>query len=642
MPCLPSARALCAALLSLCTHVAAQSAAPVDLPFVDVQGTRRVWQPLELTFASAVHAHETLHAAGRNPFLDHRLTLTFTHRASGTERVVQGFFAADGAAADSGASSGNRWRVRFTPDLAGRWDWRAEFRRGPAIALQRDEPGVSADARIDGAFGTFHVGPADPSAPGFLAQGLLRYDDSPWFRFAGSGELFLKNGAGGPENFLAYRDIDGTSGYALNTCLAAPERLHRYEAHLSDFTGDPVDLAHTWGPQLRGQAILGAINYLASVGVNSLYFLTNAVQGDGRDVWPWVQPFDKLHFDVSKLEQWERVFAHMSARGLQIQLVFEEAENDQLPVSSGGLGLGLTSERRLYYRELVARFAHHPAVHWVIGDESNYFDEVATMKSFAAELRALDPYRHPIAFHSKHPCFGEGCAEPFPSLLGQYEPYFDSPDFESSAYQTAPGAYNSSTIQLREAQASTRRWAHFGDEQSLNAIPSNRTQNRTRALWGNLMAGGAGVAWYPGNDADQYPPGVDYCDYFDLSVEDFRVLEGYFVETSHALAIFHGYLPFAEMVASNALATPNGAADYVLVRPEDVALGVKAVYAVYRGTGSACTLSLGPGVHTVAWHNPGTGTGPLAAPSLTGPGTVALPPPAQDPGQDWLAIVRQQ
>jgi uncharacterized protein DUF5060 len=637
-----SVLALAAAALVLPAAAArAQQAAPAARPFLELEGERRLWQPLSFTFTSRADAHETLHATGRNPFLDHRLTLTFTHAASGAERVVQGFFAADGAAADTGAVEGNRWRARFAPDLTGRWDWRADFRRGPGIALQPTEPGVAADERIDEAFGSVRIAAADPAAPGFLAQGFLRYDDSPWFRFAGSQALFLKNGAGGPENFLAYHEFDGTSGYAPNTCLPAPERLHRYETHLADFTGDAVDLAHTWGPGLRGQAILGAINYLASAGVNSLYFLTDGVLGDGRDVWPWVQPFDKLHFDVSKLDQWERVFAHMSARGLQIQLVFEEQENDQLPVNAGGLGVGLTLERRLYYREMVARFAHHPAVHWVVGDESNYFDEVETMKSFAAELRALDPYRHPIAFHSKHPCYGDGCAEPFPSPVVQYAPYFDSPDFDSSAFQTAPGAYNSSTIQLRVAQASTRKWAHFGDEQSLNAIPSNRTLNRTKALWGNLMAGGAGIAWYPGNDADQYPPGVDYCDYFDLSVEDFRLLDAYYAETSHALAIFHGSLPFTEMVASNGLASPSGPTDYVLFRPADAGLGTKDVYALYRGTGSAATLTLGPGEHTVEWHDPRTGAGPLAAPSLTGPGAVTLPPPAQGPGLDWLAIVRQ-
>ncbi len=305
----------------------------------------------------------------------------------------------------------------------------------------------------------------------------------------------------------------------------------------------------------------------------------------------------------------------------------------------GALGV----ERRLYYREMVARFAHHPALMWVIGDESNYFDEIATMESLASEIRALDPYHHPIAFHSKHPCFGASCPEPYPSVYEQYAPYFGFGAFEASAFQTSPGGYNSSTVSLRMAQANSRRWAHYGDEQSLNATAPNLDQNRTKALWGNLMGGGAGLAWYPGNAAvAQYPPGAEMCDYFDLSLEDFRLFEGYFDQTRIALELFHAHLPFTEMVPDNALASVNGSSDYVFVRPENAPLGILAVYAVYRGTGSATDLTLGAGTHTVEWFDPRTGAGPISAPELVGPGAVALAPPLQDPGQDWLAIVRQQ
>ena len=69
---------------------------------------------------------------------------------------------------------------------------------------------------------------------------------------------------------------------------------------------------------------------------------------------------------------------------------------------------------------------------------------------------------------------------------------------------------------------------------------------------------------------------------------------------------------------------------------------MKSVYAVYRSAGSATNVTLGTGTHTVQWFNPRTGVGPLNAPSLVGPGAIPLPPPALDPGQDWLAVVRQQ
>ena len=561
--------ALAASALLIPARAAAQQAQPASASFVELQGGRACWQTLTLTFTARESTHELLHAPGANPFLDRRLTVTFRHALSGTERVVGGFFAADGDAADTSASGGARWRARFCPELAGAWSWSAEFRRGAGIAIDREQLGASADPRIDGAFGTFHVAPADPSAPGFERTGRLEYTGERYFRFAETGEPFLKNGAGGPENLFGYYEFDGTNGDQQSLCLNAPENpehLHRYAPHALDFLGDEVDLRHTWAGG-KGTNILGMINYLASVGVNGFYSLANTYKGDGDDAWPWVAALDNAHFDVSKLEQWERLFAHLTQRGLLIQFVFEEQENDQLTLAQGGLGLGLTNERKLFYRELVARFAHHPALIWIVGDESNYYDEPATMQQLANEIHALDPYDHPLTFHGKHPCSGGGCPQQIPTVYAQYLPYFGFTGIAATAFQTAPGGYSSSTAQLVSG-TSAHPWAIFGDEQSLNAVPSNRADNRKKALWGNLMAGGAGIAWYPGNNvASQYPPGVVMCDYYDLAIEDMRLLELYFLEGSYALSIFHAQLPFTEMQANNGLASPSGGQDYVFHRP---------------------------------------------------------------------------
>ena len=82
------------------------------------------WQTATLTFDGP----ETSEAATPNPFLDYRMKVSFSHQQSGESRTAQGFFAADGNAAESSAESGAKWRVRFTPPLAGTWVWRAEFR----------------------------------------------------------------------------------------------------------------------------------------------------------------------------------------------------------------------------------------------------------------------------------------------------------------------------------------------------------------------------------------------------------------------------------------------------------------------------------------------------------------------------------
>ena len=38
----------------------------------------------------------------------------------------------------------------------------------------------------------------------------LQYDGTRYLKHSGNGEIFLKGGADSPENFLAYREFDGT------------------------------------------------------------------------------------------------------------------------------------------------------------------------------------------------------------------------------------------------------------------------------------------------------------------------------------------------------------------------------------------------------------------------------------------------
>ena len=71
----------------------------------------------------------------RNPLLDYRLNVTFSHPASGEEIIVPGYFAADGWATETGGSSGSGWRVHFLPRKTGEWLFDPSFREGAGIAL---------------------------------------------------------------------------------------------------------------------------------------------------------------------------------------------------------------------------------------------------------------------------------------------------------------------------------------------------------------------------------------------------------------------------------------------------------------------------------------------------------------------------
>ena len=45
-------------------------------------------------------------------------------------------------------------------------------------------------------------------------------------------------------------------------------------------------------------------------------------------MWPFVERDDKLHYDCSKLDQWQVVFDHAQARGLYLHFKLQETEND--------------------------------------------------------------------------------------------------------------------------------------------------------------------------------------------------------------------------------------------------------------------------------------------------------------------------
>ncbi|NOX57189.1 MAG: serine hydrolase [Planctomycetes bacterium] len=362
-----------------------------------VEGERRVWHPVTVTFRGPT-ASET--DDDPNPFLDYRLQVVF-RGPSGQTYDVPGFFDGDGF----GGGAGNVWRVRFTPDEPGRWSFRASFRKGRHVAIQPQE-NAGQPLAFDGAAGHFLVRPAadkppsdldglnpfDPTAPtepGFLQWGRLQYVGGHYLKFR-DGPYWVRGGTDSPENFLAYAGFDNTPP------------SHRYAAHTTDWRpGDP-----DWGDG-RGRGIIGALNYLASKHVNSIYFLVMNVGGDGKDVWPWVgrpnpkgsPKNDNLHYDISKLRQWNVVFDHAQRRGIFLHFVFNEAEApNKRELDDGELG----PERKLYYREIIARFGHHLALEWNLCEEYNLGFDLGSerVKSFAAYVQAVDPYDHPIAVHS--------------------------------------------------------------------------------------------------------------------------------------------------------------------------------------------------------------------------------------------------
>ena len=83
-------------------------------------------------FQNGPSASET---ATPNPFTNYRLDVTFRGSSNTIVMTVPGYFAADGDAANTSASSGTVWHCHFAPPAIGTWTWEAAFRSGSDIAF---------------------------------------------------------------------------------------------------------------------------------------------------------------------------------------------------------------------------------------------------------------------------------------------------------------------------------------------------------------------------------------------------------------------------------------------------------------------------------------------------------------------------
>jgi len=498
-----------------------------------------------------------------NPFKERDLTFRFKH--ADTSYVVKGFFAADGNAAETSADKGDIWRVRFSPDRIGEWTYEGSFRNGmPAPS------------------GKFLVTRSDKEFPDLRAVGRLGVSNG---YFKSEQRYWIKAGANSPENLLAYKDFDGTYrmfAEAREGEAAASTEIHSFEPHLRDFReGDP-----TW-QNGKGKEILGAMNYLASRGMNSVYFLVMNIGGDGKDVWPYADPTDFTRFDVSKLDQWEILFSHMNKLGIVCHVVLQETENEKM------LDGGDTGEmRKLYLRELIARFGHHPGLIWNLGEEngpaswSPDAQNTEQRKAMIDFLTENDPYNHPILLHT-HSTDPERI-DVLKEIVGFER--LDGLSLQVNNRQSAPGV----VMEWQDKSAAVgNKWLITMDEIGKwhTAVTPDidyptHPSLRRYALWGTLLSGAAGVEWYFGA---KYP-------HNDLTSEDWRQRDGLWRITEHARSFFDNELPYWEMTPINDLVSVDSS--YCLTKPGEI-------YAIYLPIAEKASLDLSgtEGEFEVLWYD---------------------------------------
>ncbi len=476
-----------------------------------------------------------------NPF-EVQVDVTFTS-PNGKSFIVPAFYDGDGI----GGMDGNIWKVRFAPEITGSWSFNVA---SPIIQFNRYEGGfkVLPFSECDNNDGP----PLDLNC-----YGRLEYVGGHYLRFQ-NGVYWIKSGIDDPENFIG------------------------------DAFGD-------W------EAKREAIDYLSSKGVNSIYVITNNVDGDRNDTWPWVgdtpqeAKANSNRFNIAKLQQWEDFFSYVQSKGIVLHIVLND--------DSAWDGY----DKDLYIREMIARFGHHPGIIWNIGEEANEIFSNEEQEALAADIQRRDPFNHPVTVHRKAPW-------PFVGNLS-----FDltsiqigdgSRDFSSANVEN----YNDIVITHREQSVEQcHPLPVMIDETPRVTLVNNQTQTkmRTQVLYPIFFGGGNYELHYQ----DEYGQNGN------VTIQDLEPM----LEDMHRARQFVESLPFPEMEPCNELLA--GQSNYCFGKDGNV-------YAIYLPAGRelAVDLTKSVGSYNIAWFNPRTGELSKSG-SVTGGGVRTFNPPDNN---DWV------
>lgn len=600
---------------------------------VVITGELKQWHKVTLTLDGPFAKEMDVNP---NPFTDYRMTVTFTHESGSPVYHVPGYFAADGNASETSATEGNKWRAHLSPDKIGKWTYEISFLKGYMVAIT-DIPWMKKEPLYNGIKGTFEIVDSDKTGRDFRKKGRLEYVGKHHLQFQGSKDYFFKVGTDAPETLLGYEDFD-------NTIANKPKvPLKKYAKHIKDYNeGDP-----TW-QNGKGKGLIGVVNYISKMGMNSMSFLTYNAGGDGDNVWPFVDRNDKFHYDCSKLDQWQIVFDYAQSKGVYLHFKTQETENDDNQkgnkknkkkirilesMDDGDVG----PQRRLYYRELIARFSYELALNWNLGEENTQSTE--SQIAMSNYFYKNDPYHHNVVLHT----YPKQQEKIYPKLLG------DKSKLTGLSLQNEWHEVFEKTLNwINQSDNIGKPWVVANDEQGpANAgVPPNPEYKgfdaskieydihdiRKQTLWGNLMAGGAGVEYYYGYKLPEN----------DLLAEDLRSRSKSFDFCRIAVNFLKDYnIPFYEMKNRNELIGNNtmNKDKFCFAKENEIYL----IYLAYTDT-TNIDLPVISGKYSIEWFNPRTGgkTKKGSVKTTKGGTLVSIGKAPNELDEDWVVIIRKK
>lgn len=374
-----------------------------------------------------------------------------------------GYFDGDGNAKLSGATAGNVWEFVYRPEAQGSYPYTWDFK---------------------------HNGSTIQSGSGTLVtNGFSRVRKNGRY-FYRDGQVEYQFGVNSPENFLAYTGFDNTIDQG---CIA--NFLHNYSPH---------------------GGIIGAINYLASKDVNSMFFILYNLNGDGCEVYPYNTPAITDQYDVSKLDQWQQVIQHADEQGIKLHLGLWEIENQNNHN---------WTQRQSYMKEMVSRFGEYNVL-WMQGEENGHSNSLR--QDIANYIRSIND----DAVVSIH----------------------NWPSQESSAWNWTGLDVMANQTYINNTNNKAKVWlnlypnrAYYFTEQmnASNGIkPTNSYNNNfddpIESIWAPILGGACGTEWYFGYRHA----------HSDLNCENFASREGMYQFFTFAKN-FMSIVPVENMVSDN-------------------------------------------------------------------------------------------